>query len=34
MTREGIPELREAVLARLEEETRPVRQVNGQDRDT
>jgi GTP-binding protein HflX len=34
MTREGIPELREAVLARLTEESRPARRVDGEDRET
>jgi GTP-binding protein HflX len=34
MTREGIPELREAVLARLAEESRPGRRVDGEDRET
>src|SRR6185436_19023778 len=33
VTREGIPELREAALARLEEESRPARRVNGGDRE-
>ena len=33
MTREGIPELRDAALARLAEESRPARRVTGGDRE-